>query len=34
MAAVTTALLSVLRAGDHLLASDCLYGGIHDFLTR
>jgi cystathionine beta-lyase/cystathionine gamma-synthase len=34
MAAVTTALLSVLRAGDHLLASDCLYGGTHDFLTR
>ena len=33
MAAVTTALLSVLRAGDHLLASDCLYGGTHDFLT-
>jgi cystathionine beta-lyase/cystathionine gamma-synthase len=33
MAAVTTALLSLLRAGDHLLASDCLYGGTHDFLT-
>ena len=34
MAAVTTTLLSVLRAGDHLLAGDCLYGGSHDFLTR
>ncbi|HEX9040339.1 MAG TPA: PLP-dependent transferase [Trebonia sp.] len=34
MAAVTTTLLSVLRAGDHLLASDCLYGGTHDFLTQ
>jgi cystathionine beta-lyase/cystathionine gamma-synthase len=34
MAAVTAALLSVLRAGDHLLASDCLYGGTHDFLTH
>ena len=34
MAAVTTTLLSILRAGDHLLASDCLYGGTHDFLTR
>jgi cystathionine beta-lyase/cystathionine gamma-synthase len=34
MAAVTTTLLSVLRAGDHLLASDCLYGGSHDFLTQ
>jgi cystathionine gamma-synthase/cystathionine gamma-lyase/cystathionine beta-lyase len=33
MAAATTTLLSVLRAGDHLLASDCLYGGTHDFLT-
>src|SRR5258708_428329 len=33
MAAVTTALLSVMQAGDHLLASDCLYGGTHDFLT-
>jgi cystathionine beta-lyase/cystathionine gamma-synthase len=34
MAAATTALLSVVRAGDHLLASDCLYGGTHDFLTH
>jgi cystathionine beta-lyase/cystathionine gamma-synthase len=34
MAAVTTTLLSILRAGDHLLASDCLYGGSHDFLTH
>jgi cystathionine beta-lyase/cystathionine gamma-synthase len=34
MAAATTALLSFLRAGDHLLASDCLYGGTHDFLTE
>jgi cystathionine beta-lyase/cystathionine gamma-synthase len=34
MAAVTTALLSVLQPGDHLLASDCLYGGTHDFLTH
>jgi O-acetylhomoserine/O-acetylserine sulfhydrylase-like pyridoxal-dependent enzyme len=34
MAAVTTTLLSVLRAGDHLLASDCLDGGTHDFLTH
>jgi cystathionine beta-lyase/cystathionine gamma-synthase len=33
MAAVTTTLLSILRAGDHLLASECLYGGTHDFLT-
>jgi cystathionine gamma-synthase/cystathionine gamma-lyase/cystathionine beta-lyase len=34
MAAVTTTLLSLLRTGDHLLASDCLYGGTHDFLTE
>jgi cystathionine beta-lyase/cystathionine gamma-synthase len=34
MAAATTTLLSLLRAGDHLLASDCLYGGTHDFLTE
>lgn len=34
MAAVTTALLSLLRAGDHVLAGDCLYGGTHDFLTQ
>jgi cystathionine gamma-synthase/cystathionine gamma-lyase/cystathionine beta-lyase len=33
MAAVTTILLSLMRAGDHMLASDCLYGGTHDFLT-
>ncbi|MCH8853575.1 MAG: PLP-dependent transferase, partial [Planctomycetes bacterium] len=33
MAAITTTLLSVLRAGDHLLAQNCLYGGTHDFLT-
>ncbi len=34
MAAVTTTLLSMLAAGDHLLAQDCLYGGTHDFLTQ
>ncbi len=34
MAAVTTTLLSVLRAGDHLLAGDVLYGGTHGFLAR
>lgn len=28
MAAITTTLLTVLSAGDHLLAQDCLYGGI------
>jgi cystathionine beta-lyase/cystathionine gamma-synthase len=33
MAAITTTLLSLLRAGDHLLAGDALYGGTHDFLT-
>ena len=34
MAAITTTLLTVLSAGDHLLAQNCLYGGTHDFLTR
>lgn len=34
MAAVTTILLSILRTGDHLLVSDCLYGGTDDFLAH
>jgi cystathionine beta-lyase/cystathionine gamma-synthase len=34
MAAISTALLSVLSSGDHLLAQDCLYGGTHDFVTK
>ena len=33
MAAITTTLLSFLSAGDHLIASDQLYGGTHDFIT-
>ena len=34
MAAISTSLLAILSAGDHLLAQDCLYGGTHDFLPR
>jgi cystathionine beta-lyase/cystathionine gamma-synthase len=34
MAAITTSLLTILSAGDHLLAQNCLYGGTHDFLTK
>ena len=34
MAAITTALLTVLKAGDHLVAQRCLYGGTHDFVTQ
>lgn len=34
MAAITTSLLTILSAGDHLLIQDCLYGGTHDFVTR
>lgn len=34
MAAITTALITVLEGGGHLLAQDCLYGGTHDFLTK
>jgi cystathionine beta-lyase/cystathionine gamma-synthase len=33
MAALSATLLSLMRAGDHLIAGDCLYGGTHDFLT-
>jgi cystathionine beta-lyase/cystathionine gamma-synthase len=34
MSAISTALFSVLGAGDHLLAQDTLYGGTHDLMTR
>jgi len=34
MAAITTSLLAVLSAGDHLLIQDCLYGGTHEFATK
>ena len=34
MAAITTSLLTFLRAGDHVLAQDCLYGGTHGFVTQ
>ncbi|RMF66875.1 MAG: aminotransferase class I/II-fold pyridoxal phosphate-dependent enzyme [Calditrichaeota bacterium] len=33
MAAISTALLTVLGAGDHFLAQDCLYGGTRDLIT-
>lgn len=34
MAAISASLLTVLQAGGHLLAQNCLYGGTHDLLTR
>jgi len=34
MAAITTALMTMLKPGDHLLAQNCLYGGTHDFVTQ
>jgi cystathionine beta-lyase/cystathionine gamma-synthase len=34
MAAITTTLLTVLGAGGHLLAQDCLYGGTYGLLTE
>jgi len=34
MAAISTSLLTVLSAGDHLLSQDTLYGGTHDFITK
>ena len=34
MAAISTSLLALLSAGDHLLVQDCLYGGTHDLVTK
>lgn len=34
MAAISTALLSVLESGSHLIAQDCLYGGTHSLFTE
>jgi len=34
MAAISTTLLALLRAGDHLLVQSCLYGGTHNFITQ
>ncbi len=34
MAAISATLLTILSAGDHLLALDCLYGGTHGFVTK
>jgi len=34
MAAISSTLLTVLSAGDHLLAHDTLYGGTYDLLTK
>ena len=34
MAAISTTLLTILSAGDHLLIQGCLYGGTHDFITK
>ena len=34
MAAISTALLTFLSAGDHLLIQDCLYGGTHHLITE
>lgn len=33
MAAISTAMLAVLRSGDHVLAQRCLYGGTHALVT-
>ncbi len=34
MAAVTNALLSAAKSGDHIVAAETLYGGTHHFLTH
>ena len=33
MAAISAALLALLKTGDHMIAQDCLYGGTHSLLT-
>jgi cystathionine beta-lyase/cystathionine gamma-synthase len=34
MAAITTVLLGFLKAGDHVIACNPLYGGTHEYLTK
>ncbi len=34
MAAISTTLLTILSAGDHVLIQDCLYGGTHDLIAK
>jgi cystathionine beta-lyase/cystathionine gamma-synthase len=34
MAAISTALLTILSAGDHFLSQECLYGGTYDLITK
>ncbi|MDR0374879.1 MAG: aminotransferase class I/II-fold pyridoxal phosphate-dependent enzyme [Treponema sp.] len=34
MAAITTAILSFVQSGDHIIASPVLYGGVQDFLAN
>ncbi len=34
MAAISSTLLALLSAGDHVLAHDCLYGGTHDLFSK
>jgi cystathionine beta-lyase/cystathionine gamma-synthase len=34
MSAISTALLTVLKSGDHVLVQDCLYGGTHSLLVE
>lgn len=34
MAAIVVSILSVVSAGDHIVASPVLYGGVHDFLQN
>ena len=34
MAAISTAFLTFLTSGDHLLIQECIYGGTHDLVTK
>ncbi|MDR1379443.1 MAG: aminotransferase class I/II-fold pyridoxal phosphate-dependent enzyme [Synergistaceae bacterium] len=34
MAAITTSILSFVKSGDHIIASNVLYGGVYDYLAN
>jgi methionine-gamma-lyase len=34
MAAITTAILSFVRSGDHIISSNVLYGGVYDYMSN
>lgn len=34
MAAISTAILTFVKPGDHLIVQDCVYGGVNDLITK